>query len=104
MISGTKILEILKQQEKQRIYKGKVTFTTWIVEFSISLFPFCRHRKAFHVVIKDHTNRLSYLEDPTGNELYRVNVFPKTGISLNPEWRKEDKRSISDQSLRYSKL
>lgn len=69
----------------------------------IALF-FYRHRKAFHVVIKDHTNRLSYLEDPTGNELYRVNVFPKTGISLNPEWEKEDKRSISDQSLRSSKL
>lgn len=54
--------------------------------------------------MKDHTNRLSYLEDPTGNELYRVNVFPKKGISLNPEWEEKDKRSISDQSLRSTKL
>lgn len=67
-------------------------------------FIFTVMRKAFHFVIKDHTNRLSYLEDPKGNELYRVNVFPKTGISLNPEWGEEDKRAISDQILRYSKL
>lgn len=44
-----------------------------------------RHIKGFCVVIKDHTNRLSYLEDPKENELYQVNGSPKMEISLNPE-------------------
>lgn len=33
--------------------------------------------------------------DPTGTELYRANVFPATGISLNPEKRKNTKEALA---------
>lgn len=63
---------------------------------SIVWFPYSHHqRKVFHFVIKDHTNRLSYLVDPTGSELYRANVFPATGISLNPERKKDTKEALA---------
>jgi len=56
-----------------------------------------RKRKAFHFVITDHTNRLSYQVVLTGSELYRANVFPAKGISLNPEWRENTKEALAIQ-------
>lgn len=77
---------------KNKIYlfwRGKVpAISQWSSYFASQCHVSTTERQcvcAFHFVRKDNTNRLNYQADPTGNELYRADVSPATGISLNPE-------------------